>query len=114
MNYEQTIKELAAYVRAELSVINEISSLDFDIDISGRLHDGELKIKFSVGSTYSTGGKVEGGSIDAVLKEYKRRFGWDKRNQPLELSFSPEPVLETIELPVGDHGTVDTSEDISF
>lgn len=94
MSYEQTIKELAAYIRAELSVIDEIASLDFDIYISGRLHDGELKIKFSVGGTYSTGGKVEGGSIDAVIKEYKRRFGWDKRNQPLELSFAPEPVLE--------------------
>lgn len=110
MSYEQTIKELAAYVRSEVSVIDEISSLDFDIDISGRLHDGELKIRFSLGGTYSTGGKVEGGSIDAVIKEYKRRFGWDKRNQPLELSFSPEPSLieEIIDPPVT------TDEEIPF
>lgn len=110
MSYEQTIKELAAYVRSELSVIDEIPKLDFDIEIDGRLHDGELKIKFSVGSVYETGGKVEGGSIDAVLQEYKRRFGWDQRNQPLELSFSPKPsLIEEIIDP-----SVTTDEEIPF
>jgi len=92
--YEATIKEIAAYIRSELSVIEKLSSLDFTIGISGRLHDGELKIKFELGSTYSAGGSVKGGSIDAVLLEYKRRFGWDQRNQPLELSFAPEPKIE--------------------
>lgn len=91
--YETTIKEIAAYIRSELNVIEELPSLQFSIDISGRVHDGELQIKFELGGSYSVGGLVKGGSIDAVIKEYKRRFGWDQRNQPLELSFSPEPVL---------------------
>lgn len=107
--YENTIKEIAAYIRAELNVIEELPNLQFSVDISGRLHDGELKIKFELGSTYGEGGCVKGGSIDAVIKEYKRRFGWDQRNQPLELSFSPEPVL--VEAPL-EAKTVD--EEISF
>lgn len=91
--YEETIKEIAAYVRAELQQVEEISSLDFSIEVDGRVHDGELKIIFKLGSTYADHGEVQGGSIEAVLREYMRRFGWDLRNKPLELSFSPEPVL---------------------
>ncbi len=56
-----------------------------------RVHDGDLKITFKLGNTYGKGGCVEGGILENVLKEYKRRFGWSQQNQPLELSFSPEP-----------------------
>lgn len=102
--YEQVIKEIAVYVREELKHIDEIHTLNFSIDISGRLHDGELKIKFEIGSTYGAGGSVKGGNIEDVLVEYMRRFGWDKRNQPLELSFAPEmppvrPSLTDDEIP---------------
>lgn len=90
--YEDSIKELALYLRDELQQVEDISKLDFTIDISGRVHDGELSIKFELGSAYSTGGQVSGGRIEAVLAEYMRRFGWDKRNKPLELSFAPAEV----------------------
>ena len=34
---------------------------------------------------------VEGGSIKAVLTEYMRRFGWDRRNKPSNFPFNPKP-----------------------
>src|SRR5438445_12049657 len=92
--YREYVKEMAAYVRNELQEIEDISSLQFDIDISGRLHDGELKIEFKLGSSYGVGGQVKGGDLEAIVREYKRRFGWDQRNKPLELSFAPEKVDE--------------------
>jgi len=90
MSYEATIKEIVNYVRDELKKIEEISNLDFEITADGRLHDGSINIKFKLGSSYSIGGMVEGGRLDAVLTEYMRRFGWDVRNKPLELTFTGE------------------------
>lgn len=86
--YEEVIKEMAAYIRNELQQLEDVSSLDFNIMINGRVHDSELKITFEIGSTYSKGGVVSGGSVDAVLHEYMRRFGWDLKHQPLMLSHS--------------------------
>ena len=96
MTYEATIKEMAAYIRSELQQIEELPTLSFTIDISGRVHDGEIKINFALGNTYSEGGCVKGGNLDEVIREYLRRFGWDKRHQPLELSYVPEPKATDI------------------
>lgn len=86
--YEETIKEMAAYIRNELQQLEDVSSLDFNIMINGRVHDSELRITFEIGSTYSKGGVVRGGSVDTILREYMRRFGWDLKHQPLMLSYS--------------------------
>lgn len=86
--FDETIKNLAIYVREQLAQVDEIHSINFSIDISGRAHDGELKVKYEIGTSYSDGGTVKGPILDVVLTEYLRRFGWDKRNQPLELSFT--------------------------
>ena len=90
MTYDQMVKNLAQFLRDELSPLDEISSLDFSIMIDGRVHDGELKIEYHLGSTYSTGGLVKGGDLPRVVEEYKRRFGWDKRNKPLMLGYNGE------------------------
>lgn len=88
--FDDLIKSLALHIREELSKVDEIASIDFDISIDGRAHDGELKIKYSLGSNYGTGGLVTGGRLEPVITEYLRRFGWDSRNKPLELSYSGE------------------------
>lgn len=91
--YEEAIKEMAAYIRNELQQIENISSLDFNIIIDGRVHDGEIKITFEIGNPYNKGGMVKGGSVDAVLHEYMRRFGWDLKHQPLMLSHSSKETV---------------------
>lgn len=90
-SFEVALKEIVKDIRAELSTVESISSLDFDIDVSGRVHDGDINIEFRIGSSYSHGGQVKGGSITAVVSEYKRRFGWDERNTPLCL-----PAVEEV------------------
>lgn len=91
--FDALIKELAIHVRERLSNVESIHSVYFSIDVSGRVHDGDLEVKFEVGSPYSEGGRVKGAQLEVVLDEYMRRFGWDKRNQPLCISFSPEPEV---------------------
>jgi hypothetical protein len=87
MTFDEMIKNLAIHVRDDLKQVEAISSLNFSIEVTGRVHDGDLKIKYSIGSAYSNGGEVKGGALDPVLTEYKRRFGWDQRHQPLCISF---------------------------
>lgn len=90
-SFEIALKEIIKDIRAELESVESISSLDFEIDVSGRVHDGEIKIEFKLGSTYSVGGQVKSGSIEAIVSEYKRRFYWDERNTPLCL-----PAVEEV------------------
>jgi hypothetical protein len=82
-SFETALKEIVKDMREELTSVESISSINFEIDVSGRVHDGDINIEFRIGSSYGTGGQVKGGSIAAVVSEYKRRFGWDKRNIPL-------------------------------
>ena len=95
MTYDQMVRNLAVFLRDELRKIEEISSLDFEITIEGRVHDGELKIEYKLGSTYSDGGQVTGGDLPRVVAEYKRRFGWDKRNKPLCIGYDGRDTEET-------------------
>lgn len=90
-SFETALKEIVKDIREELVSNESISSLDFRIDVSGRIHDGDLLIEFQIGSSYGTGGEVKGGSLVAVIAEYKRRFGWDERNTPLCL-----PAVEEV------------------
>lgn len=90
MTYNEMVKNLAQFLRDELRQVDEIHSIDFCLDINGRAQDGDLNIQFSIGSTYSDGGQVKGGDLSRVVDEYKRRFGWDRRNKPLCLGFDGE------------------------
>ncbi len=85
--FDVMVKELALHVRERLNKVESIPRIEFTVDISGRTHDGDLKIKYEVGSAYNDGGAVKGSKIEIVLDEYMRRFGWDQQNQPLCISF---------------------------
>lgn len=96
MTYDQMVRNLAVFLRDELKQIDEISSLDFEITIDGRVHDGDLNIAFKLGSSYSDGGVVRGGDLARVVDEYKRRFGWDRRNTVLCIGFDGRDKMEDI------------------
>ena len=63
---------------------------DFSITIrtTGRVHSGDLKIVFLCGS-YP---QVEANSIDAAVREYEHREGFDRRHKPLSISYSGELI----------------------
>lgn len=91
-SFETALKEAVKDIREDLAKVESISFLDLGVEISGRIHDGDINIEFKLGSSYGTGGQVKGGSIAAVVSEYKRRHGWDERNTPLCL-----PAVESVE-----------------
>jgi hypothetical protein len=78
---ERDFAETVAQVKHALSVADE-SHFVLRLEASGRTHDGTVEIKISLGKY---GSEVEGDSVEAVVDEYLRRNGWNKRHAPLAL-----------------------------
>lgn len=89
MNIEDALKTAAVSTREQLQLIESISEFTLEISISGRTHDGDLKIEFELKGGWADRSPVKGGRLDAVVKEFLRRNGWDSTHAPLCLSFAP-------------------------
>lgn len=95
-HFEQALVAKMREVRDLLKEAESIGELNLTIAISGRVHEGELKVSFLLGEVYSTGGQAKGGNLDQVVREYKRRFGWDEAHDALLISFSSERTDENV------------------
>jgi hypothetical protein len=91
MNFEallvQTVRDLRERLASE-----DISSMRLDIEVTGRVHDGDVLIVFKLGEQYD-GGNASGDSIEAVTAEFLRRKAWKARHENLRISHSGEPEL---------------------
>ena len=104
--FEAALRSKIAEIRALLQEIEILPAFRIDIEIDGRVHDGDLNVTFKI-SEGSYSDATAGGDIDAVVREFMRRFGWKARNAPLRLSYLPQ-----LETPVDDAAVV--HDDISF
>ena len=89
------IAEAIADVQQEL-VDKEIGgSFRIDIEVSGRINDGEVLVEYRVGDCYGSN-NPKGARLAPVVSEYLRRRGWNKANAPMALmapgEFRDEPV----------------------
>lgn len=84
MTFEQHLANVVKNIRKELQQIESISSFEFVIKATGRVHEGEVEITFKLEHGYY-GGTTIGNSVNAVVEEFMRRTGWDKRHMPLTL-----------------------------
>jgi hypothetical protein len=84
MSYEATIKELAAHVRDRMKSADQ-AYVDLRINITGRVHDGEILIQFIYDPHGSD--EVKGDSIDAVINEFLRRQGWNEKHKGLRIGY---------------------------
>lgn len=79
---EEALIEAVVAIREEMSGLEDPPSyFNFNIEVDGRVLDGDLEIKFSFGGSYVE--TTKGGNLSRVTAEYLRRFGWNKRNDPL-------------------------------
>ena len=85
-DFEDLIVEQVRFIRSELQKIETLDAFEFIVKAEGRVHEGELKIVFSLDHPYEMGVIAKGGDINVVLEEFMRRFGWNKRNNPLMIS----------------------------
>ncbi len=99
VSFEGALKREIKRIRQELQKCDDLSSFNLTITASGRLHDGTVKLKFSLApDDYGYGG-VEGDSINPVLEELLRRHGWEKVHSPKALAYEKVPGDDTDESP---------------
>ena len=79
--FEITVEEKVSQIKRALGANENLSSFHFTIEASGRL-DGDTEISFALRQT-SYGSEVRGDSVEAVVDEFMRRHGWDRRHAPL-------------------------------
>lgn len=80
--FHSQMKAIARDVRGSLQQVESISSFNFSVKVSGRVHDSEFKITYQVGE-YDN---VKGKDLFTTLREYMRRHGWDEINDPPMIS----------------------------
>ena len=89
------VAEVITDLRQEL-IDKEIGGhLRLDIEVEGRINDGDMKVTYTLGGTYS-GDNPKGARLAPVVSEYLRRKGWNEANAPMALmapgEFRDEPV----------------------
>lgn len=77
--------------------------MTFQMIVSGRVN-GDLKLEYKLGEY---GGDVKGASLAAVLEEYLRRNGWEKRNDPVAIPYMKKVIGESIEYVAVEPSNVD-------
>jgi hypothetical protein len=91
----ELLTEEAQRVRQTLSQIDSLSSFRLDIEISGRVHSGELKIEYKLGEQYTLN-FVSSNEITSLVEEFMRRHGWNEAHQAKLLTYEgakDEPIL---------------------
>jgi len=91
--FEEALKLKIAEVRAQLAEYERIPCFRLDIEIDGRVHDGEIAVEFKLTKDiYSSLTSACGGDLDAVVEEFLRRNHWASINAPMQLSYLPQGV----------------------
>lgn len=89
VSFEGAVKREVKRVRGALQKLEELATFRMEIVARGRVHDGDVKIEFTVGREY--GGEVTGDNMQAVLEEFMRRHGWKKAHNPVAITFQEAP-----------------------
>ncbi len=103
VSFEGALKREIKRVRKELQKVDDLSSFSLKMEVKGRVHEGDVKLSYGIGSEYGT--EVTGDSLNAVLDEYLRRHGWKKVHEVKALSYEKIPSDDSVEPeedPLGD------------
>lgn len=82
MTFEEIVRQKIEKIREELAQNTNTCEFRLDIEASGRVNDGTVSIRYTLGASYS-GSNASGGRVDPVVEEYIRRVAWAKTNDAL-------------------------------
>lgn len=82
-------------VRQQLAAANVGSTFRLDVEVSGRIQDGDVIVTYRLGDSYGANNPA-GARLGPVVQEFLRRRGWNEANAPLCLEApDAEPTDET-------------------
>lgn len=84
----EAVKEASRLTKNVLATaeIENLNSFGIQINATGRIGSGDIKITYRVAMDEYGSKPVEGNDLWLALKEFMRRQGWDNKNQPLMIS----------------------------
>jgi hypothetical protein len=85
-------------IRRRLAQCESMSSFELVIRAEGRVHDGDIKITYTLGDYYGAG-TSKGGRLEPVIVECLRRYGWVQANEPTCLTFQETSSKATLDHP---------------
>ena len=86
-DFDDVIKQVAAQIRERLRDAN-LSNMRIDIEISGPVQSGAIKIEYKIGESYGHDDSVKGHRLSVCLEEFLRRKGWTAKNAALEITYA--------------------------
>lgn len=98
---DQLVRELAAELRAEASLV-ESNSIHFRLEIEGRTYS-DLAVKMQVGKNSYNDDLTKGTELTSMLNEWKRRLGYQTLHEtkaipyyvPVMPADEPEPESQS-------------------
>ena len=91
VSFEGALKREVKRLREALRKVEKISEFRFTAMAAGRVHEGDVKITFSLCPNSFGGNMVEGDGAQAVLDEMLRRYGWDAVHRAKALTYEKIP-----------------------
>lgn len=93
---KREVKRIREALRPAVEAKLMINDFGFQIKVSGRVLDGEVKLSYKIGEYDFMAKEVEGDSPNAVVDEFLRRKGWASIHAPLAISMDKQkPLVET-------------------
>jgi len=86
MSFEEHLIETIRHLRSTLAN-SEVNTMRLDIEVTGRVHDGELLVTFRLGAEYGAD-QAKGDSLQSVTDEFLRRSSWGQRHNCLRIAAS--------------------------
>ena len=109
--FSKALTDVLFQIRDRLQEEEIISTMRFDIEVRGRVHEGELRIEFVLGQEYASI-NARGGNLEAVIEEFIHRELFNRKHKPLMINH-----IKTIEPPQPQHvvtGLGNPTDDIPF
>lgn len=98
VSFEGALKREIKRIRKMLQADESLHQFDLRVEISGRCHDGDIDLAYSLGeNSYST--RVSANTIHATVDEFLRRRGWQALNAPKAIGYEKIPSDDTDEIP---------------
>jgi len=91
VSFEGAVKREIKRIREQLQADETLSEFYFDIKVSGRVHEGDIKLTYKVADNSYGARQVEGDDVNAVVEELQRQRGWTARHAPKVLSYEKIP-----------------------
>src|SRR6185312_1006086 len=95
-NLERVVEDAVMELRSRLAAANIGSDFRLDIEASGRIQGGQIKIAYVLSGTMYGTNEARGNRLAPVIDEFLRRQGLNHANEPLAIGYEPPapPVID--------------------